>query len=341
MIPLSAYERSLQEFLKPIASLLADASVSEIMINHANEIYAERKGQLTRCSACFPSNEALTRALRNIAQYLGRSFDDEHPILEGHLPDGSRIEALLPPIAAAGPAVAIRRFSRNKLTLPRLIEVGALSFEAARFLGRAVADKKNIIIAGGTGSGKTSLLNALSGLIAPTERVIVLEDARELQLQGEHVLQLGVRPKDSAGRGEVTMRDLFKATLRLRPDRIVIGEIRGGESLDLIQAMTSGHGGCLSTVHASHPCDALARLETMALMSDVRLPLHALRSQIASAIDLVVQITRHGDGRRGITHICKVEPCTEGGDYKLHVLFELGQSGALTAAAAQQGNLAL
>jgi pilus assembly protein CpaF len=337
VIPRTAHERSILQFLAPVSSLLGDASVSEILINGPDEIYAERKGQLLKADARFPSSHALLSALRNIAQYLGRECDDQHPILEGHLPDGSRIEAVLPPIAAQGPTVAIRRFSKDRLTLQRLLDLGALNDAVLGLLQRAVLDKQNILVAGGTGSGKTSLLNAISGLIPDAERVVVLEDAKELQLQGEHVVQLGVRPKDASGRGEITMRDLFKATLRLRPDRIVIGEIRGSEALDLIQAMTSGHGGCLSTIHATYPRDALQRLETLALMSDVNLPLFALRAQVASGIDLIVQTARQRDGRRGITQVSRVVGCDPNG-YQLQDLFIRDEHGVLRSDADSQCN---
>lgn len=329
MIPRSAYERSILQFLAPVASLLEDPTVSEILINGPDEIFAERQGRLLKADARFPSQHALLSALRNIAQYVGRDCDDEHPILEGHLPDGSRIEAVLPPIAAVGPTVAIRRFSKERLTLQRLLELGALNDSVLAQLRRAVLEKQNILVSGGTGSGKTSLLNAISGLIPSNERVVVLEDAQELQLQGEHVVQLGVRPKDAAGRGEVSMRDLLKATLRLRPDRIVIGEIRGPESLELIQAMTSGHGGCLSTIHATYPRDALQRLETLALMSDVNLPLFALRAQIASGINLIVQTSRQSDGRRGITQVTRVHTGSVNDGYHLEDLFVRDEGGSL------------
>jgi len=328
VIPRSAHERSILEFLSPVSALLNDSTVSEILINGPDQIYAERHGKLFKVDGRFASQHALLSALRNIAQYVGRNLDEEHPILEGHLPDGSRIEVVLPPIAASGATVAIRRFSKQRLTLDRLLELGALNEGVAQLLRQAVHSKQNIIVAGGTGSGKTSLLNALSGLVPDAERVVVLEDARELQLQGEHVVQLTVRPKDAAGRGEVTMRDLFKATLRLRPDRIVIGEIRGEEALDLIQAMTSGHGGCLSTVHASHPKDALMRLETMALMSNIGLPLFALQRQVASAIDLIVQTSRQRDGRRGVSQVSRILGCDEGGSYQLQDLFVLSDQSA-------------
>jgi pilus assembly protein CpaF len=245
-------------------------------------------------------------ALRNGAQFVGKSIDEHRPILEGRLPDGSRIEAVLPPAAPDGPHVAIRRFFQETLTVQRLIGFGALSEDAATALHAFVASKLNILVAGGTGSGKTSMLNALSSYVPEGERVVVIEDSRELQLQRDHVVQLEARPPDPRGRGTVTVRDLFRATLRMRPDRIVVGEIRGGEALDLIQAMTSGHGGCLSTLHATYPRDTLARFETMAMMSDLQMPLVALRIQLASAVNLIVQISRFADGSRKLTHITEV-----------------------------------
>lgn len=306
MIPIQVYEASLKTFFAPIRPYLEDESVTEIVINGPSEIFFETKGQMNRAEAQFSSVEQLLSALRVVAQYVGRTFDEAHPILEGRLPDGSRIEALLPPIAPDGPSVAIRRFSKDKLTIEKLVSFGALPQDAADLLTAFVACKRNIVISGGTGSGKTSLLNALSGMIPRGERILVIEDARELQLQGEHVVQLEARPPDPKGKGAITIRDLFRATLRMRPDRIVLGEIRAGEALDLIQAMTSGHGGCLTTVHASYPRDALSRLETMALMSGVDLPLTTLRSQLTSAVDIIVQTDRFRDGSRGITHITEV-----------------------------------
>ena len=233
-------------------------------------------------------------------------MDEQRPILEGRLPDGSRIEALLPPVAPDGPHVAIRRFFQETLTVERLVGFGALTEDCAQALHAFVAAKMNILVAGGTGSGKTSMLNALSSFIPDGERVVVLEDSRELQLQREHVVQLEARPADPKGKYAISIRDLFKATLRMRPDRIVVGEIRGGEALDLIQAMTSGHGGCLSTLHATYPKDTLSRLETMAMMSDVEIPLLAMRIQLASAVNLICQVGRLQDGSRKITHITEV-----------------------------------
>lgn len=311
----------LRGFLAPIAELLDDPRVTEILINGPTEIFVERRGRLSRTGASFGSASDLLSALRVIAQYVGRPLDELHPILEGRLPDGSRVEALLPPIAPDGPMVAIRRFSEQRLRLEDLLEVGTLTPDARDFLAAAVACKQNVVVAGGTGSGKTSLLGALSALVPEGERLVVIEDARELALQRDHVVYLEARPPDARGRGAVSIRDLFKASLRMRPDRIVIGEIRGGEALDLIQAMTSGHGGCLSTVHATYPIDTLNRLETMALLAGVPLPLPALRAQLASAIDLIVQTARLHSGRRQVTHISEVVGLRDNGRYALRDLF--------------------
>jgi pilus assembly protein CpaF len=319
MIPAIAFQGALDGLLSPIAPLLADEAVTEILVNGPTEIFVERKGKLSRSEHQFGSSERLLSGLRLIAQFVGRSFDADHPILEARLPDGSRVEALLPPIAPDGPSLAIRRFSKERLTLEKLLSFGALTPQAATFLAQVVECKQNVVVAGGTGSGKTSLLNALSALIPEDERVIVIEDSRELQLQRDHVVQFETRPADAKGRGAVSIRDLFKASLRMRPDRIVLGEIRAGEALDLVQAMTSGHGGCLTTVHATYPTDTLNRLETMALMSGVELPLSALRKQLGSAVDLIVQTSRFRDGSRGVTHITEVQGTNEAG----HVLVDI------------------
>ncbi len=305
-IPREVFEQTLLGFFDPIRPFLDDASVSEIMINGPDEIYVERGGKLTLTGAKFPNHEALMSALRNLSQFVGRQLDEHHPILEARLPDGSRVEAVIAPASPDGPSVAIRRFSKDTLTIEKLLNYGSMTRDAAQTLHAIVACKQNVIVAGGTGSGKTSLLNCLSSFAGHDERVVVIEDARELQLQLPHVVQMEAQPPDTRGRGKVTIRDLFKATLRMRPDRIVVGEIRSGEALELIQAMTSGHGGCLSTVHATYPIDTLNRLETMAMMSDVEIPLHAMRAQIASAINFIVQTTRLLDGSRCVTHITEV-----------------------------------
>lgn len=305
-IPKEVFEETLLQFFEPIRPYLEDPAVSDIMINGPNQIYVEKKGQLHLTPARFETREALVAALRNAAQFVGKQVDEMRPILEGRLPDGSRIEAVLPPAAPDGPCVSIRRFFKETLTVQKLINFGAMTEEVALALQALVVSKLNILVAGGTGSGKTSMLNALSSFIPEGERVVVIEDSRELQLQREHVCQLEARPPDPKGRGEVTIRDLFRATLRLRPDRIVVGEIRSGEALDLIQAMTSGHGGCMSTLHATYPRDTTSRLETMAMMSDIDMPLTALRIQLASAVNIICQVSRLQDGSRKITHVTEV-----------------------------------
>ncbi|CAN5923766.1 N/A [soil metagenome] len=306
IIPKEVFEETLLQFLAPIRPFLDDPSVSDIMINGPDQIYVERKGQLHLTNARFETREALVAALRNAAQYVGKHVDELKPILEGRLPDGSRIEAILPPAAPDGPCVSIRRFFKETLTVERLIGFGALTPDLATTLQALVVSKLNVLIAGGTGSGKTSMLNALSSFIPEGERVVVIEDSRELQLQRQHICMLEARPPDPRGRGEVTIRELFRATLRLRPDRIVVGEIRSGEALDLIQAMTSGHGGCMSTLHATYPRDTTSRLETMAMMSDIEMPLTALRIQLASAVNIICQVSRLQDGSRKITHLTEV-----------------------------------
>jgi pilus assembly protein CpaF len=306
VIPREVFSETLLQFLAPIRALLDDPTVSDIMINGPDEIYAERRGVLEKVNARFESREALLAALRNAAQFVGKHVDEERPILEGRLPDGSRIEAVLPPAAPDGPCVSIRRFFKETLTVARIIQSGSRTEDCASALHAIVASKLNVVVAGGTGSGKTSMLNALSSFIPEGERVVVIEDSRELQLQRAHVVQLEARPPDPRGRGAVSIRDLFRATLRLRPDRIVVGEIRGGEALDLVQAMTSGHGGCMTTLHATYPRDTLTRLETMSMMSDVQMPLVAMRIQIASAVNVIVQVARLQDGSRKVTHVTEV-----------------------------------
>jgi pilus assembly protein CpaF len=339
MIPVEVYAQTIRGFLTPVHRYLDDESVTEIMINGPDEVFVEQRGKLFRTDAVF-SPEELRSAIHNIAQFQGVTVDSERPILEARLPDGSRVEAILPPAGSKGPHVAIRRFSKDKLTVEKLLQLGALTHTAAEALCMLVEHKQNVIVAGGTGSGKTSMLNCLSSFIPSGERVVVIEDARELQLQGDHVVQLETQKPDPNGRGGVTTGDLFKATLRMRPDRIVVGEIRGGEALELVQAMTSGHGGCMSTVHATYPSDTLNRLETMALMSKVSLPLSALRSQIASAVDIIVQTSRMRDGSRGVTHITEVTGTDGSGNYTLADLFvRSGNESSGQSSLAPTGNM--
>lgn len=321
MIPQAVYEQSLAAFLSPIERHLADPRVTEILINGPDEIFVERGGRLTRVLETFGSAGALESAVRVVAQFAGRTLSSHEPVIEARLPDGSRVQVVMAPAARRGPCVAIRRFSRDTLTIDKLIAFGALTIDAAQALSLLVEHKQNVIVAGGTGSGKTSMLNALSSFIPKSERVVVIEDASELQLQGDHVVQLEAQKPDPRGQGGVSIRALFMATLRLRPDRIVVGEIRGGEAIDLIQAMTSGHGGCMSTVHATYPSDTLNRLETMALMAGLDLPLEALRAQLASAVDIVVQTARLRDGARCVTHIVEVGLSRDRRCYQLTPLF--------------------
>ena len=306
MIPAKVFEKTLLAFFAPIRPYLDDPSVSEIMINGPDQIYVERKGILSLVDARFENKEALTAAIRNLSQYVGKPVSASRPILEGRMPDGSRVEAILPPIAPDGPHVSIRRFFKETLTVARLVELDSLTADAAEALRAFVVSKCNILVAGGTGSGKTSMLNALSGFIPDGERVVVIEDSREVQFQKPHVVQLEARPPDAKGEGAITIRDIFRATLRMRPDRVVVGEIRGGEALDIVQAMTSGHGGCMGTLHATYPRDTLTRMETMAMMSDVDMPLAAMRAQIGSGINIIVQVARLQDGSRKVTHVTEV-----------------------------------
>jgi len=307
-------------FYSPIEKELNDDSVSEVLINGPDEIFVERKGRLQHVETRFPSHSALLSALRSTAQYLGRPFDNAHPILEGRLPDGSRLEAVLSPLANKGPCVAIRKHQTETLTFDQLLEWGALDETALALLKRCSDEKRNVLVSGGTGSGKTSLLRLIASLTPKEERIVTLEDARELHLDLPHVVSLETRPPDDRGRGKIDIADLFHATLRLRPDRIVIGELRGGEALDLIQAMTSGHGGCLSTVHASSPLHALRRLETLCLFRGIELPLSALRSQIASAVEVIVQVKRYSDGSRKVDSIARVQSLDEKGGYRVRPL---------------------
>jgi pilus assembly protein CpaF len=306
VIPRQIFEETLYQFFEPIRPLMDDPTVSDIVINGPSQIFVERSGILYPTMLRFANEEALMSALRNCAQFVGKRIDAESPILEGHLPDGSRIEAIIPPASPDGAHIAIRRFSVDALTVGKLVQNATLTEDCALALEAFVKARLNMVVAGGTGSGKTSMLNALSGFIRTDERIIVIEDSRELRLPKPHVVQLVARPPDSKGRGAISIRELFKASLRMRADRIVVGEVRGGEALDLIQAMTSGHGGCMTTVHATYPRDTLTRVETMAMMSDVDMPLVALRIQIASGLNMLVQTARQQDGTRCVTHVTEV-----------------------------------
>lgn len=301
------FEASLEYFLSPIGPFLRDESVTEVMVNGFNDVYIERRGRLEHTTAQFVSEDALLSAVHNIAQYVGREIDENRPVLDARLPDGSRVHAIIPPSARRGTYLTIRKFSREVLTLDALVGLGSMSPQAQEFLEICVRLHKNIIVSGGTGTGKTSLLNALSTAIPPEERIVVIEDSSELRLVQPHCLYLESQQADAYGKGALSIRQLFVASLRMRPDRIVVGEVRSGEALDMIQSMLSGHAGSMTTVHASNPRDALVRLETLSLMSDVEIPIYVARAQVASAIHLIVQLARFSeDGSRRLTRITEV-----------------------------------
>jgi pilus assembly protein CpaF len=316
------FEASLGYFLLPIKPFLDDRTITEVMVNGFDEIYIERRGRLEKTDARFDSADALLSAVHNVAQYVDREIDENRPVLDARLPDGSRVHAVIPPSARRGTYLTIRKFSRDVMNLDELVRMGSMSEAAREFLEICVRLHKNMVVSGGTGTGKTSMLNALSTAIPTEERVVVIEDSSELRLVQPHTLYLESQQADSYGRGGLSIRQLFVASLRMRPDRIIVGEVRSGEALDMIQSMISGHAGSMTTVHASLPRDALVRLETLSLMSDVQLPVYVARAQVASAIHLIVQLARFSeDGSRRITRI--TEGCgLEGGEqYRLQDLF--------------------
>ena len=321
-----AFRAGIEFFLGPLVDLLHDETVAEIMVNGPRDIYVERAGRIEPAGVEFEDEAALRAAANNIAQYVGKTIHAGEPILDGRLPDGSRVCIILHPVAAGGTSINIRRFSQAAVSGAFLVERGALTPQALEFLTLAVAGERNIIVSGGAGTGKTTLINILSRSFDDAERILVIEDTRELKVQKKHVVQLEARPADAYGRGAITVRDLFVAALRMRPDRIVVGEVRRGEALDMVQAMTSGHRGSLATVHADSPAQACGRLETMCMMADLGLPLAALRRQVAEAIDLVVQMSRLHDGRRLVTHIAEVDLDDATGRYVIHDLFGLDTS---------------
>ena len=302
------YRKSMRRLLAPIQEYLESEAVSEILVNGFDKIYIEKSGKLQKTDSSFRDEESWDAAVRNIAQFVGKRLTPENLSVEARLPDGHRVHIIQSPAAIGGTSVAIRKFAKEKLDIAQLIEYGSMTPECAEFLNIVVLLAKNVIISGGTGSGKTTLLNCISGMIPEDERILVLEDSTELQLQQDHIVQLEAKPSDAHGRGGISIRELFRGTLRMRPDRIVVGECRGGEAIDMIQAMNSGHGGSLSTAHANTPLDVLARLEVMSLMGGIDIPLSAIRAQISSAIDLVIQINRFHDGSRKITHVSEVGP---------------------------------
>ena len=312
--------------LGPLEPLLADDSISEIMVNARDEIYYERNGRLKQSQVTFTDDSSVISAIERIVSPLGRRIDESSPMVDARLKDGSRVNAVIPPLALKGPNLTIRKFMKERLTAEHMRQFGSLNEEMVAFLELAVRNRKNVVISGGTGSGKTTLLNVLSNFIPDSERIITVEDAAELKLYQPNLVSLEARPANQEGRGAITIRDLVKNCLRMRPDRIVVGECRGGEALDMLQAMNTGHDGSLTTIHSNSPRDCISRLEVLVLMSGMDLPVHAIREQITSAVDLIVQQTRFACGSRKVTSIAEVTGL-EGGVIQLSEIYRFQQKG--------------
>ncbi len=317
--------------LGPLQDLIDDPGITEVMVNGPNDIYVERDGRLSRVSLTLDGDEEVRNLIERIVAPLGRRIDESSPLVDARLPDGSRVNAIIPPLALGGPCLTIRKFAGKRLTMEDLIRIDSLTDAASGFLHACVAGRINILISGGTGSGKTTLLNIIASFIGVSERIVTIEDAAELRLPQDHVVRLESRPASLEGTGAITIRDLVRNALRMRPDRIVVGECRGGEALDMLQAMNTGHEGSISTLHANSPRDALARLETMVLMAGMDLPLRAIREQIASAVEVVVHISRMKDGSRKVTRIAEVTGM-EGDVYRMQDIFARRGEGALEPA---------
>jgi pilus assembly protein CpaF len=305
----------------PLERLLSDTSISEIMVNGPHDIWIERQGRLSETTLRFTDASHLRRIITKMVGQVGRRIDESSPLVDARLPDGSRVNAVIPPLSLSGPLLTIRKFRQDRFDIPELVQLGTLAEESADFLSRCIQAELNILVSGGTGSGKTTLLNALSAAVPDRDRIVTIEDAAELRLAQQHVLRLEARPKNIEGEGEITIRDLVRNALRMRPDRIIVGEVRGAEALDMLQAMNTGHEGSLSTVHANSPRDALNRLETMVLMAGYELPLRAIRQHVSAALDLIVHLDRLDDGSRRVTEIAEVQRM-EGEMITLQKLFE-------------------
>ncbi len=328
-IPLGLIEKELINEaigLGPLEYMIERDDISEIMVNGPDQIFVEKKGVIYRTDTAFADNNQVLSAIERIVAPLGRRIDESSPMVDARLPDGSRVNAIIPPLSLVGPSITIRKFTRKPLEANDLIRFGSISVEMVRFLAICVAVRKNILISGGTGSGKTTLLNVLSSFLPNRERIVTIEDAAELQLHQDHLVRLESRPPNIEGRGAVTIRDLVRNSLRMRPDRIVVGECRGGEALDMLQAMNTGHDGSLTTIHANSPRDALARLETLVLMAGFDLPLRAIREQVASAINVIVQISRERDGSRKVINISEITKM-EGDIITMQDIFVFRQTG--------------
>ncbi|MCE3009068.1 MAG: CpaF family protein [Proteobacteria bacterium] len=319
------FKSAIRQFLGPVVPLLEDPAVSEILINGPKDIFVEKSGKLHRSEAQFPDEDSLRAAVNSIAQSVGRRIDNDEPRLDARLPDGSRIAAVIPPCARNGTCVSIRKFTQKTITFKDYIQMGALTQDAAQFLDICMFLGKNILVSGGTGSGKTTLLSLLCSRIPKGQRVIVIEDSSELTINYDHIVSFETRMADQLGQGEVSMKDLLKSSLRLRPDRIIVGEVRSSEAMELINAMNTGHKGCLGTVHANSPEDAMVRLESLAQGGDAKISERALRSQVASAIDLIVQISRYGDGSRRIASIAEVRGLAADGAYEVAPIFSMSR----------------
>ncbi len=310
----------------PIQPLLDDVSVTEVMVNGPQRVYVERGGKLTLTTVRFDDNEHVRRIIDRIILPLGRRIDPDSPLVDARLPDGSRVNAVIPPVAIDGPSITIRKFSKHRLTVEDLIQYGSLTPQIGEFLKACVVSRLNVVVSGGTGSGKTTLLNVLSGFIPLTERIVTIEDAAELQLHQDHVVRLETKKANLDGKGEVTIRDLVRNALRMRPERIIVGECRGGEALDMLQAMNTGHDGSLTTLHANSPRDSISRMETMCLMAGLEFPLKVVREQIASAVELIVQVSRLRDGSRRVTQVTEVTGM-EGDTVVMQDIFKFTEEG--------------
>jgi pilus assembly protein CpaF len=318
------FKNAIRNFLGPVLVFLEDPTITEVLINGPNEIFIERDGKLVKTDASFGDEEALSAAVNSIAQSVGRRISPKEPTLDARLPDGSRIHVVIPPVARSGTTVSIRKFTQTKMTLKDCVEKGTLPSDAAQFLDLCMFLGKNILVSGGTGSGKTTLLSVLASRIPKAQRVIVIEDSSELQIDYDHLVFFETQMADSQGEGEVEMRDLVKSSLRLRPDRIIVGEVRGSEALDLINAMNTGHKGCLGTIHANTAEDAMVRLEGLAMGGDSKISERALQHLIGAAVDVIVQISRFPDGSRRVKTVSEVLG-HNGSNYQVEHIFDLGQ----------------
>lgn len=320
---LNVFRDAIKQNLAPVWKYLEDKSVSEILINAHNEVFVERKGKLERVPESFQNEDTLRAAINSIAQSVGRRISEEEPRLDARLPDGSRFAAVIPPCSRKGSTLSIRKFTNSKISFADYIKMGALSEDGGRFLDICMFLGKNILVSGGTGSGKTTLLGLLCARIPKGYRIIVIEDASELQIDYEHIVFFETRQADALGKGEVTIKDLLKSSLRLRPDRIIVGEVRASEAIELINAMNTGHKGSMGTVHANNPEDAIVRLEALAQSGDAKISEKALRQQVASAIDLIIQVSRYSDGSRKVSHISEIRGFNADGTYNVVPIFEI------------------